>query len=54
MINSSVFDTDHGQVYYAVSMKAEMKEQNKEVRECQQQVRNPARARTSAITAVQR
>jgi hypothetical protein len=54
MINSSALDIDYHQVYYALIMDAEAREQSKEVRECQRQVRNPARVPISATTATQR
>jgi hypothetical protein len=54
MINSSVFDIDHLQVYSAFIMGSGIEEQNKEVRECRRQVRNPARVPISATTAARR
>jgi len=54
MIKFSALGIDYRQVYHALNMKVKVKKQNKEVSECQRQVRNQARGHTSAITAVQR
>ena len=51
---SSALGIDYHQVYRVLIVEAEIRKQNKEVRECQRQARNQVGARTSAITAVQR